>query len=134
MLLKVRKYAEVLTAIITTLPQVWRVFSLVPNSYFYSATPRVEQLLEFDILIIAGQAKSHCVAWTVDDLLTEIQVKNPELTKKVYLLEDCSSPVVVPNVVDYTDQANSTFERFAAAGMHLVKSTQPISSWPNIML
>lgn len=97
-------------------------------------TRLIEQLLKFDTLIIAGQAKSHCVAWTVDDLLTEIQNKNPELTKKVYLLEDCSSAVVVPNVVDYTQQANSTFERFAAAGMHLVTSTQPISSWPDIPL
>ena len=26
------------------------------------------------------------------------------------------------------------FERFATAGMHLVKSTQPISSWPDIPL
>jgi nicotinamidase-related amidase len=47
-------------------------------------------------VIIAGQAKSHCVAWTIDDLLTEIQSQDPSLAQKVYLLEDCSSPVVVP--------------------------------------
>ena len=27
----------------------------------------------FDALIIAGQAKSHCVAWTVENLLAEIK-------------------------------------------------------------
>lgn len=86
----------------------------------------IQQLLNFDRVIIAGQAKSHCVAWTVDDLLTEIQLVNPNLAKKVYLLEDCTSPVVVPHVVDYTKQANATFQRFAAAGMRLIKSTESI--------
>ena len=32
-------------------------------------TALVERLLEFDAVIVAGQAKSHCVAWTIDDLL-----------------------------------------------------------------
>jgi len=96
-------------------------------------TGLIQQLLEFDTLIVAGQAKSHCVTWTVNDLLTEIQLA-PNLTKKVYLLEDCTSPVVVPGVVDYTQSADAAFKRFATAGMHLVKSTQPISSWPDIPL
>jgi nicotinamidase-related amidase len=84
----------------------------------------IQQLLEFDAVIIAGQAKSHCVAWTIDDLLTEIKQVDANLTKKVYLLEDCTSPVVVPGVVDYTEQADAAFIRFAAAGMHIVKSTE----------
>jgi hypothetical protein len=37
-------------------------------------------------------------------------------------------------VVDFTDQANATFERFAAAGMHMVKSTEAIASWQGIKL
>ena len=86
----------------------------------------IQQLLEFDAVMIAGQAKSHCVAWTIDDLLTEIQQVNAKLATKVYLLEDCTSPVVVPGVVDYTEAADAAFERFAAAGMHLVKSTEII--------
>ena len=89
----------------------------------------IQHLFEFDAVIIAGQAKSHCVAWTIADLLTEIQAKDASLAKKVYLLEDCTSPVVVPGVVDYTEQADEAFERFAAAGMHLVQSTQPLDSW-----
>ncbi len=90
-------------------------------------TRLIQQLLEFDAVIIAGQAKSHCVAWTVDDLLTEIQQVDPSLAKKIYLLEDCTSPVVVSKVVDYTEQADAAFERFAAAGMHIVKSTELLS-------
>jgi nicotinamidase-related amidase len=92
-------------------------------------TSLIQHLFEFDAVIIAGQAKSHCVAWTVADLLTEIQEKDASLAKKVYLLEDCTSPVVVPGVVDYTEQADEAFERFAAAGIHLVQSTQPLDSW-----
>ncbi|MDB9516998.1 isochorismatase [Roseofilum reptotaenium CS-1145] len=87
-------------------------------------------LFSFDRLIIAGQAKSHCVAWTVSDLLTEILARDPQWAQKVYLLEDCTSPVVVPGAVDFTEQANATFARFAAAGMHRVESTQPVESWP----
>lgn len=88
----------------------------------------IEQLQGFDKLFIAGQAKSHCVAWTVSDLLDDINATDPELAKKVYLLEDCSSPVVVPGVVDHTDAANSAYERFAKAGMNIIQSTQPIAA------
>lgn len=83
----------------------------------------IQHLQEVDKLYIAGQAKSHCVAWTVSDLLDDIQNTDPELAKKVYLLEDCSSPVVVPGVVDHTEAANEAFIRFANAGMKIVKST-----------
>jgi nicotinamidase-related amidase len=91
--------------------------------------PLIEQLLDFDAVLIAGQAKSHCVAWTIDDLLTGIAARDRSLAEKVYLLEDCTSPIVVPGVVDYTDDADAAFERFAAAGMHVVRSTEPLSSW-----
>jgi nicotinamidase-related amidase len=83
----------------------------------------IEQLQQFDKLIVAGQAKSHCVAWTVSDLLEDIALLDLELAKKVYLLEDCTSPVVVPGVVDHTDAADAAYERFAKAGMYVVKST-----------
>jgi nicotinamidase-related amidase len=91
--------------------------------------PLIEKLLSFDAVLIAGQAKSHCVAWTIDDLLTGITAVDRSLAEKVYLLEDCTSPVVVPGVVDWTDDADAAFERFAAAGMHVVRSTEPIDGW-----
>jgi nicotinamidase-related amidase len=83
----------------------------------------IQKLQGFDRLIIAGQAKSHCVAWTVSDLLEDIAMIDLELAKKVYLLEDCTSPVVVPGVVDHTEAADAAYERFEKAGMHVVKST-----------
>jgi nicotinamidase-related amidase len=92
------------------------------------------KLLQFDAVIIAGQAKSHCVAWTIDDLLQDILTQDRKLVEKVYLLEDCTSPVVVPGIIDYADQANEVFKKFANAGMHVVRSTDPIESWPGIRL
>ncbi|MBG1259019.1 isochorismatase [Nostoc commune] len=92
-------------------------------------TRLIKQLLEFDAVIIGGQAKSHCVAWTIDDLLTEIKQVDATLAQKIYLLEDCTSPVVVPDIVDYTEQADAAFARFAEAGMHIVKSTENIASF-----
>jgi nicotinamidase-related amidase len=86
-------------------------------------TSLLQRLLDFDAVIIAGQAKSHCVAWTIEDLLTEINAKDINLAKKVYLLEDCSSPVVVPDIIDFTPQADEAFQRFADAGMNLVTTT-----------
>ncbi len=92
----------------------------------------IQKLLRFDAVIIAGQAKSHCVAWTIEDLLKEIQSTSPELAQKVYLLEDCMSPVVVPGVIDYTEAADEAFARFAVAGMHIVQSTTPMAEWPGM--
>jgi len=83
----------------------------------------IDKLQQVDRLLIAGQAKSHCVAWTVSDLLEDINAVDRTLAAKVYLLEDCTSPVVVPGVVDHTDTANAAFERYAKAGMHIVKTT-----------
>lgn len=91
----------------------------------------IEQILGFDAVIIGGQAKSHCVAWTVEDLLREIKRRDANLAQKIYLLEDCTSPVVIPEVVDYTSHADEAFERFAQAGMHRVESIEPMERWLN---
>jgi nicotinamidase-related amidase len=93
----------------------------------------IERLLRFDAVVIAGQAKSHCVAWTIDDLLGDETVRDRRLAEKVYLLEDCTSPVVVPGMVDYTEQADAAFVRFAEAGAHVVRSTAPLATWPGVI-
>jgi nicotinamidase-related amidase len=94
-------------------------------------TRLVEELLGFDAVVIAGQAKSHCLAWTIDDLLQD-EERGERLAERTYLLEDCTSPVVVPGVVDYTDEADAAYERYAAAGMQVVRSTEPLASWPGL--
>jgi hypothetical protein len=54
------------------------------------------------------------------------------LTQKVFILDDCMSSIVVPDVVDYTDTTEAAFQRFAAAGMHIVRSTDPLEHWPGL--
>ena len=82
----------------------------------------VEHLRSFDQVYVAGQAKSHCVAWTVEDLLRLA----PDLAPRVHLLEDCTSPVVAGEL-DFTGQADEAFARFADAGVHVVRTTD---AWP----
>src|SRR5579862_9877525 len=71
----------------------------------------VELLRSFDAVYVAGQAKSHCVAWTVEDLLDDLPAD------RLYLLEDCTSPVIVPGAVDFTADADAAFAGFAARGV-----------------
>jgi hypothetical protein len=51
---------------------------------------------------------------------------------RVSLLLVDVSPVVVPGIIDYTESADVAFRRFADAGMHIVRSTDPMSSWPGL--
>jgi nicotinamidase-related amidase len=95
-------------------------------------TELIDRLLTFDAVVVAGEAKSHCLAWTIDDLLADEDARERRLAERTYLLEDCTSPVVVPGVVDYTDEADAAFERYADAGLHVVRSTEPIESWPGL--
>jgi len=97
----------------------------------------VKTLLGADAVVIAGQAASHCVKSTIDDLLGEIVAIDPALAQKVYLLTDCMSAVTVPDgrggfAVDFTAAADDAIARFAAAGMHLVRSTDPLAAWPGL--
>ncbi len=96
----------------------------------------IETLLNADAVIIAGQAASHCVKSSIDDLLVEIAIRDEELARKVYILGDCMSSVAVPDpakpgefLFDFTPQAEEALSRWAGAGMGVVRSTDPISSW-----
>jgi nicotinamidase-related amidase len=97
----------------------------------------LEELLATEALIVAGQAASHCVRHTLEDLLEAMGTRDPRLARKVYLLRDCMSSVAVPDpgrpgafLFDFTPQAEEAFARLARAGMHVVDSTTPLSEWP----
>jgi nicotinamidase-related amidase len=100
-------------------------------------TQFVKTLLAADAVVIAGQAASHCVKSTIDDLLGEIVAVDAALARKVYLVTDCMSAVTVPDgkggfAADFTAAADAALQRFADAGMRLVRSTDPITSWPGL--
>lgn len=91
----------------------------------------IKAVHESDRIIVLGQAKSHCVAEFIKDTLVELKAKDPALAKKVYIVEDGMSSVVIPGVVDFTQQGDDAVKKFMAADMHVVKSTDPIDSWPD---
>lgn len=95
----------------------------------------LELLFTHDVVIFGGEAGSHCDASSIDDFLTEILAKDPALAKKVYILEDCMSPVVVGQVGgpgDFTPQQEAALDKARNAGANVVKSTTPMGQWPGI--
>jgi nicotinamidase-related amidase len=94
----------------------------------------LETLLAADAVIVAGQASSHCVKSSLEDLLAGILARDPALARKVYVLADCMSAVTVPDgkggfLADFTPQAEEALRRFAEAGMNVVRSIEPLEAW-----
>lgn len=75
-----------------------------------------------DYLLVAGEAASHCVLETLADLVR--QWERPQL-ERVYVLQDCMSPVQHPEV-DFAAMTAEAFAEFAAAGMQFVNSTDQL--------
>lgn len=73
----------------------------------------------FDQVIIAGEAKSHCVLESIKQILEHYETR-PEVTKKIWILEDCMSPI--PGYEDATDQAFREFRN--RYHVNLVRSTE----------
>jgi len=89
-------------------------------------------LMEHDRIYVFGQAKSHCVLSTLKDIQHEISASDPGLADRVWILEDATSPVPPPPInplppeLDFPKIADRTFEEFKKAGMHVVKTTDPV--------
>lgn len=81
----------------------------------------LQQLASFDLIYVAGQAKSHCVLETVQSILRHA----PDLAPRLRLLEDACSPVSHPDI-DFARLADEAFSRFAAQGVGRVTTRDPI--------
>lgn len=93
------------------------------NTKFFKA------LMENDRVYLKGEAKSHCVKATIESLLNQILQDDPNLVKKVYLLEDCMSSVPAVrdgkgNLLspDFPQLADEAIEKFRDAGMNVAKA------------
>lgn len=84
----------------------------------------MDELLEFDLIYIAGQAKSHCVLETVSSIMRRYGDER-EVVGKLRLLEDCTSSVAHPEI-DFEAMANETFDGFEQHGLKRVTSEDPI--------
>lgn len=96
------------------------------NAAFY------RMLMDYDRVYVFGQAKSHCVLSTLRDIRDQIQATDPKLADKVWILEDAMSPVPppplnpLPPTLDFPRLADEAMEDFRRAGMHIVKTSDPI--------
>jgi nicotinamidase-related amidase len=74
-----------------------------------------------DIILVAGEAESHCVLETVEDLVEAFGGK-PDVLDRIYVLKDCTSPVVHP-AVDFHAIALAQFAEYEKKGVHFINST-----------
>jgi nicotinamidase-related amidase len=94
--------------------------------------PFLKLLLEYDRVYVFGQAKSHCVLSTLNDVRDYIQANDPKLADRIYVLEDAMSPVPPPPInplppaLDFPRIATEAIEAYRKAGFHIVKTTDPL--------
>lgn len=86
--------------------------------------PFLDTLADADVVLIAGEAESHCVLETVEDLVEDFGQKPDEL-KKIYFLRDCTSPVLHPDV-DFHAIALNRFADFEQQGVNFINSTDKL--------
>jgi nicotinamidase/pyrazinamidase len=84
----------------------------------------LNQLLNFDAVYVAGQAKSHCVLETITSVVRRYG-DEPEVLGRFHLLTDCTSSVSHQEI-DFEHIANETYARFETQGLKLVHSTDPV--------
>ncbi len=94
--------------------------------------PFFKLLMDYDRVYVFGQAKSHCVLSTLKDIRAELERTDPALIDKIYVLEDATSSVPPPPLdplppdLDFPRLADQAFDELRRAGMHLVKTTDPL--------
>jgi nicotinamidase/pyrazinamidase len=84
----------------------------------------LEILARADAILIAGEAESHCVLETVEDLVEEFG-HQPAMLRKIFFLRDCTSPVLHPEI-DFHAIALDRFAEFARMGINFIASTDPL--------
>jgi nicotinamidase-related amidase len=95
-------------------------------------TSLFDALLAHDRVYVFGQAKSHCVLATLEDLRAECERRERSLLGRIHILEDAMSPVPpppldpLPEALDFPKVAERAIERFRAAGMHVVRTNDSI--------
>lgn len=87
--------------------------------------PLLETIATYDLIYVAGQAKSHCVLETVTSLFRYFAERQPDFIRRWRFLKDCTSSVKHPEI-DFDALANAELAKFEAQGMKMVTSTDPI--------
>ncbi|RMF51251.1 MAG: hypothetical protein D6749_08365 [Chloroflexota bacterium] len=108
----------------------------IPHTEFYSVvepevkypqhpdgglnTRFLETVASFDLIYIAGEARSHCVLATMNSVLRYF-ADQPAVIAKLRFLDDCTS-----SIAGFEQATEERLREMAAQGMRRVKSTDPI--------
>ncbi|MCC6612674.1 MAG: cysteine hydrolase family protein [Anaerolineae bacterium] len=84
----------------------------------------LDMMAGYDRVYITGQAKSHCVLETVGSIMRYF-ADQPDAIDRFHVLMDCTSSVAHPQI-DFEALATESYQAFAAQGLHLAKSTDPL--------
>lgn len=84
----------------------------------------LDMLAEYDLIYVAGQAKSHCVLETTTSIMRYFQGQ-PEVIKRLRFLIDATSSVAHPDI-DFDALANDALRQYERQGLALVKTSDPI--------
>jgi nicotinamidase-related amidase len=92
-----------------------------------------DELMSYDRIYVFGQAKSHCVMESLRDIERECRARGRQgLLEKIHVLEDAMSPVTpppldpLPEALDFPRVAERAMRDFAASGMKVVRTTDPL--------
>lgn len=89
-------------------------------------TKFIQTLEDADVILLAGEALSHCLLSTVEDIVAEFS--NPEYVKKMVLLEDaCSVIPDPPNTTLFSDKIASFLQTMKDKGMQVRRTEDFLS-------
>lgn len=87
-----------------------------PDNFVNQAV--LDAIMEYDAIFIAGQASSHCVLASTEQVLAYFGT-NRNITSRITLLEDCMSPIA-----GFGEETNRAFETFKSQyGVRIQRST-----------
>lgn len=102
----------------------------------------IQALREGKYVVIGGEAASHCVGWSVDDLIDYILTNYADeasvLLSRIVILTDCTSAIVVRDengvpipgpTTDYRPAVEEMYTRWREHGLILTQSTVPVEEW-----
>ncbi len=79
-----------------------------------------DMVAQFDLVYIAGEARSHCVLETMHSVMRHF-ADQPDVIGKLRFLNDCTSPIT-----GFEETTEAQIQQFVAQGVRLVDSTDPI--------
>ena len=84
----------------------------------------LRELDAYDLVYLAGQAKSHCVLETVNSIMRALAPR-PERIQRLRVLEDAMSSVVVPGI-DFDAMADAVFQQHRGKGLTFTTTSEAI--------